>query len=167
MVGHVEALSEVFCRIREAKLKIKPPKCSFAKTGIHYLGFIISADGVQCDPAITEKVQSFSKPISKKEVRSFLGLTSYYRRFILNYAFIAKPLHDLTKDDSKFLFEKEHEMAFEKLKEALVSPPVLAFPDFKSRSSFRQTPADMVSDVSSNNWTKTSAKESSHTPAEF
>ena len=128
---HIDALSEVFSRIRDAKLKIKPPKCSFAKTGIHYLGFIISSKGVQCDPAITEKVQSFSPPISKKDVRSFLGLTSYYRRFILDYAFIAKPLHDLTKDDVKFVFEKKHEKAFEMLKEALVSPPVLAFPDFE------------------------------------
>ena len=128
---HIDALDEVFRRIRESKLKIKPPKCSFAKTGIHYLGFIISADGVQCDPAITEKVQAFAKPKSKKDVRSFLGLTSYYRRFILNYAFIAKPLHDLTKDDAKFVFETKHETAFETLKQALVSPPVLAFPDFE------------------------------------
>ena len=128
---HIAAISEVFSRIRQSKLKIKPPKCSFAKTGIHYLGFVISADGVQCDPAITEKVQAFAKPKSKRDVRSFLGLTSYYRRFILNYAFIAKPLHDLTKDDANFVFEPKHETAFETLKQALVSPPVLAFPDFE------------------------------------
>ena len=128
---HVADLSEVFDRIAKAKLKIKPPKCSFGKSGISYLGFIISPKGVECDPANTEKVANFREPTSRKEVRSFLGLTSYYRKFIRNYAFIAKPLYELTKNETEFEWKEAQQLAFEALRSALVSPPILAFPDFE------------------------------------
>ena len=113
---HLSDLREVFERIRAAKLKIKPPKCSFAKTGIHYLGHVITPEGVRCDPSTVKKVMDFTRPTSKKEVRSFLGLTSYYRRFIHRYAFIAKPLHDLTRDDVKFCWSPDCDSAFRNLK---------------------------------------------------
>lgn len=129
--SHLVALREVFGRIREAKLKVKPSKCSWAKDGIHYLGHVISSDGVRCDPANTRKVAEFVEPKTRKDVRSFLGLTSYYRRFIPKYAFVAKPLHDLTKESVKFEFDAKCSEAFEELKKALVEPPVLAFPDFE------------------------------------
>ena len=128
---HITDLTEVFDRIAKAKLKIKPPNCSFAKSGISYLGFIISPKGVECDPANTEKVANFCEPRNRKDVRSFLGLTSYYRKFIRNYAFIAKPLYHLTKDDTEFSWGEAQQIAFEALRSALISPPVLAFPDFE------------------------------------
>ena len=127
---HLKDLTQVFDKIRAAKLKIKPPKCAFAKPGIHYLGFIITPKGVECDPETTAKVAAFEPPRCRREVRSFLGLTSYYRKFIKGYAFIAKPLHNLTKDDVDFVWTEECHHAFEVLKEALVSPPILSFPDF-------------------------------------
>ena len=127
---HLVDLAAVFERIRSAKLKIKPPKCSFAKTGIQYLGFIITPEGIEVDPANTAKVAQFPPPADKTDVRSFLGLTSYYRKFIKNYAFIARPLHDLTKEDVEFLWTEVHQKAFEDLRSALVSPPILAFPNF-------------------------------------
>ena len=127
---HLLDLAAVFERIRSAKLKIKPPKCSFAKTGIHYLGFVITPDGIECDPANTAKVLQFPLPKDKTDVRSFLGLTSYYRKFIKDYAFIARPLHDLTRDGVEFLWTEGHRSAFEALRSALVSPPILAFPNF-------------------------------------
>lgn len=76
---HLEDLDNVFGRIRACKLKIKPPKCSFAKSGIHYLGFVITAKGVEVDPENTAKVEKFAKPENKKDVRSFVGMSSYYR----------------------------------------------------------------------------------------
>ena len=127
---HLSDLREVFSRIQKAKLKIKPPKCSFAKSGIHYLGFVITPRGVECDEANTRKVADFRAPRDKRDVRSFLGLTSYYRKFIRDYAFIARPLYDLTRDDVEFQWTERHQDAFRHLQEALVSPPILAFPDF-------------------------------------
>ena len=130
---HLKDLAEVFEKIKAANLKIKPPKCSFAKTGIGYLGFVISEKGVECDPANTDKVASFHEPRCRKEVRSFLGLTSYYRKFIRNYAFIAKPLYELTKEDTDFRWGEREQHSFERLQAALVSPPILAFPDFEKQ----------------------------------
>lgn len=126
---HMKDLSEVLSKIKTAGLKIKPPKCSFAKKGIQYLGFIISDKGVECDPATTEKVKAFRKPTCRKDVRSFLGLTSYYRKFIHRYAFIAKPLYELTKDEVLFQWTSREQEAFEELKRRLTSPPVLMYPD--------------------------------------
>lgn len=128
---HLVDLTKVFDRIRKCKLKIKPPKCSFAKAGIHYLGFVITPRGVECDPETTARVENFDIPRNKKDVRSFLGLTSYYRKFIRNYANIAKPLHNITHHDSAFEWTSECQEAFEKLKGILISPPILAFPNFE------------------------------------
>lgn len=127
---HLRNLTEVFEAIRSANLKVKPTKCEFAKQSIPYLGHIISSDGVRCDPANIEKIRNFPLPQSRKDVRCFLGLTSYYRRFIEKYSFIAKPLHDLTKESVQFGWEPIHTEAFESLRRKLISPPILAFPDF-------------------------------------
>ena len=128
---HIRNLAEVFECIQNAGLKMKPSKCAFAKNEIQYLGHIITANGVRCDPANIDKVRAFSIPKNRKEVRSFLGLTSYYRRFIKDYAFIAKPLHELTKETVSFKWERNHTKAFELLRLKLTEPPVLAFPDFE------------------------------------
>ena len=130
---HLEDLKQVFGRIQKANLKIKPPKCSFAKDGIDYLGFVITPRGIECDPAKTAKVAEFPEPKDRTEVRSFLGLTSYYRKFVRNYAFIAKPLHELTKEGVDFVWKETHQRAFESLRSALISPPILAFPDFEKQ----------------------------------
>jgi hypothetical protein len=128
---HLKDLRAVFERIRAAKLKIKPPKCAFAKTGIQYLGFIITRHGVEADPANVRKVDDFEPPQSKEQVLSFLGLTSYYRKFIKDYAMKAKPLYQLLKQDNPFKWEDAEAKAFETLKTELTSPPILAFPDFE------------------------------------
>lgn len=130
---HLIDLEEVFARIRKAKLKIKPPKCSFAKSGIQYLGYMIGPKGVECDPETTRKVATFHIPRSKTEVRQFLGLSGYYRKFVKNYADIARPLHDLTRLEAPFDWTAECQVAFERLKSALTSPPILAYPDFEKK----------------------------------
>ena len=126
---HLKDVEAVLQKIQAAGLKIKPPKCSFAKTEVQYLGFIISAEGVMCDPVNTDKVKAFRTPANRRDVRSFLGLTSYYRRFISQYANLAKPLYELTKDDVQFKWTDKEQRAFETLRERLITPPVLAYPD--------------------------------------
>lgn len=131
---HIKHLGEVFQRLRDAKLTLKPSKCKFCVDKIMFLGHIISEKGVQVDPSKTDKVQNFPVPKTQKELRSFLGLCNYYRRFVLNYAKICVPLNKLLKKDVKRTFQgkdwtNDCQTAFETLKKALVSPPILKFPD--------------------------------------
>ena len=95
-----------------------------------YLGHVVSAEGVRTDPAKLQAVLEFPVPTNVKQLRSFLGLTSYYRRFIPQFAKIAGPLHALTKKNSEFTWTAVCQGAFEKLRNLLTSAPVLAYPDF-------------------------------------
>ena len=128
---HLERLREVFHRFRQAGLKLKPSKCFLLRPRVPYLGHVISAEGVSTDPAKIEAVQQWPVPLKVTDVRSFLGLASYYRRFVENFAEIAAPLHRLTaKTTEKFKWSPDCDLAFRVLKEKLVSAPVLAFPCF-------------------------------------
>ena len=113
-------------------LSAVPPGRHEAKTiKVPYLGHVISAKGVSTDPAKIEAVQEWPVQLKVTDVRSFLGLASYYRRFIQNFAKIAVPLHRLTaKTTEKFKWSPDCDLAFRVLKEKLVSAPVLAFPCF-------------------------------------
>ena len=97
---------------------------------ILYLGHIISEDGIETDPNKTEVVKNWPTPKNIKELRSFLGMCSYYRHFVSNFSHIASPLHALTKQNSKFEWSSKCDEAFNCLKEKLVNPPILALPDF-------------------------------------
>ena len=129
---HLQNLSEVFDRLRKAGLWLKPTKCHFARKEIAYLGFIVTDKGVAVDPQKIEAVRSYPTPTDLKHLRSFLGLASYYRRFIANFAKIAHPLHALTRKDTPFLWDSTCQQAFENLKQCLIAAPVLAFPNFDS-----------------------------------
>ncbi|KAG9282328.1 hypothetical protein AMEX_G970, partial [Astyanax mexicanus] len=96
---------------------------------VQYLGHIISAEGVAVDPAKTEAVQAWPEPVNVREVRSFVGLASYYRRFVSGFAELARPLHKLTKKGVSFKWTQECQTAFQTLKDKLVSAPILTFPD--------------------------------------
>ena len=139
LLGHdvdqmIERLQLVFDRFRSANLKLKPKKCHLFKTELEFLGHIVSAKGISTDPKKTERVREWSIPKNVSEVRSFLGLAGYYRRFVPNYYDIAKPLHDLTQVPRKkqrgvkFKWTKEANDAFIALKEALTSTPILGYP---------------------------------------
>ncbi|EFA00130.1 Transposon Tf2-6 polyprotein-like Protein [Tribolium castaneum] len=128
---HLERLKSVFDRLRQANLKLKPTKCNFLMREAKYLGHIISSEGVKTDPEKTKIVESYPVPKNPKGVRAFLGLCGFYRRFIPNFATIVKPLIQLTKKDIKYHWGKEQETAFKTLKQALVTPPILKYPDFR------------------------------------
>ena len=128
---HLNNLREVFTRLRAAGLKLSPKKCELFRKEVRFLGHIVSAEGIRTDPQKTETVLSWPIPRSLKELRSFLGLCSYYRKFIRNFSTLAKPLHRLTEKNVKFHWSIDCQNAFSKLKEALVEATVLAYPDPK------------------------------------
>ena len=102
---------------------------------VEYLGYRVSREGIIADPTKVEAVRNFPTPLDVKQVRSFLGLVSYYRRFIPSFSVVARPLYALTKKDAVFLWSQSCADAFARLKTLLMQAPILAFPDFAS--SFR------------------------------
>jgi len=126
---HLERLVRVLGRLRSAGLKLKPEKCSLLQRSVSFLGHVVSGEGIATDPKKIEIVTEWPVPTSVKEVRSFLGLAGYYRRFVKGYANIAAPLHALTKKDHPFEWTDKTQKAFEMLRDALTSPPILAMPN--------------------------------------
>ncbi|GBL81222.1 Transposon Ty3-I Gag-Pol polyprotein [Araneus ventricosus] len=117
-----------FKRLQKANLKLSPKKCRFFRKEVSYLGHIISADGVKTDPEKTKAVVDWPRPETVHDLRSFLGLCTYYRRFVRNFSAIARPLHKLTEARSNFNWTKECEKSFNSLKQALITSPVLTYP---------------------------------------
>ena len=126
---HLSHLEEVFRRLRDAGLKLSINKCFFAKEKLHYLGFILSMDGIEADPRKIEKISNLKPPKNAKGVKSLLGLTSFYKKFIPQYSQICAPLFSLLKKNNKFVWSEACQNALDKLKLALTSAPILAFPD--------------------------------------
>ena len=127
--AHAEHLRKVFLRLREAKLKLKASKCSFLKKHIQYLGHLVSGDGIKPLPEKLEAVENMPPPKTPKEVRQFLGLGGYYRKFVPKFADIARPLTNLTKQDIKFEWSEKCQKTFQLLKDMLLKEPVLKYPD--------------------------------------
>ncbi|UYV79891.1 hypothetical protein LAZ67_18000994, partial [Cordylochernes scorpioides] len=129
---HLRRLQLVLGCLRKAGLCLNSGKCRFGAKTITVLGHEVSGDGICLYPEKNRAVRDFPRPKSLKEVRSFLGLSSYYRRFIPNYAHIAQPFNALLKKDSVFSWNIEERHAFEVLKSALISEPVLGHFDHSS-----------------------------------
>ena len=127
---HISRLRAVFQRLREAGLRLQPAKCSLCQKKVDFLGHTVSEKGVATDHSKTDKVANWPIPTSQKEVQQFLGLANYYRRFVKDFATIAKPLHHLTEKTAEFKWTEQCQKAFEEIRHRLVSSPILAFPDF-------------------------------------
>ncbi|CAF1202694.1 unnamed protein product, partial [Didymodactylos carnosus] len=129
---HLEDIHSVLERIKINDLTLKPSKCFFARQELKYLGHIVSAQGIRPDPEKLEAVRSFPSPGTAKDVRAFLELTGYYRRFIKNYAEVAESLFTSIREkhNSIFAFTPECQQAFELLKQRLISAPIVAYPNF-------------------------------------
>ena len=127
---HLLRLEEVFCRLSQSNLRLKPSKCFLFKQEVEFLGHIVTPHGVGTDPTKVAKVVDWPAPTSTQEVRSFLGFCGYYRRFIKNFSLVAAPLYSLTREKSAFDWCTQCEAAFQLLKCRLSGAPVLAYPQF-------------------------------------
>lgn len=130
---HVKLLQEVFDILRHHQFYIKLSKCAFAQSEVEYLGHCISSLGVATEKSKIVAVEQWPVPVNVKELRGFLGLTGYYRKFIKHYGLICKPLTKLLKKGIPFVWTSVTQTAFEQLKQALVNAPVLAIPDFSKQ----------------------------------
>ena len=119
---------------REHQLYAKFSKCEFWLKKVPFLGHVLSEEVISVDPAKVQEVLDWKVPTSVHEVRSFLGLAGYYRRFILEFSKISKPMTRLLQKDEKFVWTPECEEAFHKLRTLLTSAPVLAQPDIEKPS---------------------------------
>ena len=126
----IQNLDTVLARFAQAGLKLKSQKCQLFKREVDFLGHVINKHGIHTNPQKIECVKTWPTPKNITELRSFLGLCSYYRRFIANYSHVAKPLTRLTEKDQKFNWTSECSEAFGRLKHTLVTAPILAHPDF-------------------------------------
>ena len=125
---HIQHLKMVIARLLDYKLKLKSVKCKFIRQEVTYLGHTITPQGLKTGEENIRAVKEFPVPCDVHEVRRFLGLASYYRRFVPCFAKIAHPLHALTRKDAVFDWNSDCQSAFEELKERLTKAPVLAYP---------------------------------------
>ncbi|KAJ9555770.1 hypothetical protein OSB04_010384 [Centaurea solstitialis] len=126
---HERHLREVLNVLRGEKLYAKFSKCEFWLHEVQFLGHVVSRDGIKVDPAKIEAMMSWKSPTNPSEIRSFLGLAGYYRRFIQDFSKIASSLTTLTKKNAKFLWTDKQEEAFQTLKKKLCQSPILSLPD--------------------------------------
>lgn len=139
---HINLLEEVFKRLRQAGLKLNPEKCQFGRTELRYLGHIIDRDGIHTDPEKIRCMQEFPEPTNVKTLRSFLGLVSWYRRFIRDFAKISEPLTSLLRRNARWEWNQDRQTAFDTLKSKLSTAPVLACPDFTQEFTLQVDASD-------------------------
>ena len=125
---HKDHLQTVLQTLREKQLNEKFSKCDFWMDQVVFLGHIISRRGIEVDPKKIEAVLKWEPPTNVSEVRSFLGLAGYYRRFVEGFSIIAGPMTKLLRKDVKFLWSDKCQRSFEELKQRLTSAPVLTLP---------------------------------------
>ena len=129
--NHLQNLRVVLEKLRGAGLRLKPAKCSLFHEKVSFLGHVIMRQGISTDPDKIDTVKKWSVPTSAREVQQFLGLVGYYRRYIQDFSMIATPLYRLTERGRVFEWTSECDAAFQKLKQRLISAPVLIFPNFE------------------------------------
>ena len=128
---HMRHIDKVLDKLKENNMIVKLKKCQFGKRNIEFLGHIVGRDGLKPDEKKIEKIKQIKVPETVTQVRSFLGLCSYYRRFIKDFARIAKPLYHLVKKEVPFEWTNKQQKAFEELKIRLMEKPILDYPDLE------------------------------------
>ena len=130
--SHIAVLRDLFQRVRQANLTLRPTKCFVGYSSIPFTGHVVGAGKLQMEPDKVERVRNAERPTTKKEVRSFLGLAGFYRKFIPNFSRIAAPLTDLTRkgQPKHVTWTDREQVAFDDLKERVTSAPILRLPDF-------------------------------------
>lgn len=127
---HLQHLHDVLALLAKDQWIVKLKKCKFAQQEIHYLGHILSSQGVHTDPNKVAAIMNWPPPANVRELRGFLGLAGFYRKFVKHFAILARPLIDLLKKHSLFVWTSEHQASFQALQQALCSAPVLGILDF-------------------------------------
>ena len=131
MQQHNKNMEDVLQRIKQLGLRLEPSKCEYLKHELEYLGHIITEEGVKSNPEKLGAIKNFKELKTVNDVHSFLGLSGFYRKFIKKISSIARPLIKLTQKNTIFDWTSNCEKAFYDLKNALISAPVLRFPNFK------------------------------------
>ena len=126
---HLQHIRIFFQRLREADLKLKDSKCNYFKTHVQHLGYLVSGKGIRPLPEKLDSIKRMPAPTTPKEIKQFLGLVGYYKKFIPRFADIARPKTNLTKQDIPFEWTVQCQAAFEMLKEAIITSPILKYPD--------------------------------------
>ena len=127
---HLDHLRAVFNALRDARLFGNLEKCTFCTNRVAFLGYVVTSQGIEVDPAKIEAIENWPQPKTVTQVRSFLGLAGFYRRFVKDFGSIAAPLNELTKKDVPFVWGDAQQQAFVILKDKLTHAPLLQLPDF-------------------------------------
>jgi hypothetical protein len=125
-----DKLREVLARLRMHNLKLQPDKCEFLRKEVTYLGHRLTTEGLLPDPNKIRAVKDFPTPTNTRQLKGFLGLAGYYRKFIPNFGDIAKPLTSLLRKNTPYVWDQKTNEAFIKFKELLIIEPLLQYPDF-------------------------------------
>lgn len=135
---HLSSLKLVMNKLEAAGLTVNTDKCEFARSSLKYLGYLVDKEGLRTDPEKISAIINYPRPTTFTELKRFIGMASWYRRFVENFAMVASPLHELTKEGKKgkrIVWNEEAETAFINLKTALTSAPILNVPDFSREFS--------------------------------
>jgi len=138
-VQHLEA---VFQALQQHKLYVKLSKCSFAKQELSYLGHVISSSGVSTDLKKVQIIANWPTPQCVKDLRNFLGMVGYYRKFVRNFGLLSKPLTNLLRKGVVYVWTSKIEASFQALKNVLVTAPILALPDFSKTFELKTDASD-------------------------
>jgi hypothetical protein len=126
---HLDSVRVVFDRLRKHRVKLKLTKCAFLKTELKYLGFVINKQGMKPELDKVKAIRELPPPKTMREVRSFIGMCGYYRRFVPNFSHIAEPIVELTRKFARYEWSEDCQKAFDLLKEGLTKIPLLVHPD--------------------------------------
>lgn len=130
---HIKNLVSVFETCRKYNLKLNPLKCKFFKNEVNFLGHRCTANGILPDNSKIEAVRQYETPTDKDSTKRFVAFANYYRKFIRNFAELANPLNNLTRKNTEFIWTENCETSFQKIKDQLISPPILQYPDFSKQ----------------------------------